>query len=116
MGGATPRPYGDPMATLHIEHPITDYDTWRAAFDGFAEARRRAGVTGERVARPVDDPAYIVVALDFGTAEQATGFLRFLEDAVWSSPTSAPALAGRPRTLVLEPAPAPAPTPAPTGA
>ena len=32
------------MATLHIEHPITDFDTWNAAFARFADARRRAGV------------------------------------------------------------------------
>ena len=24
------------VITLHIEHPITDYETWRAAFDAFA--------------------------------------------------------------------------------
>jgi hypothetical protein len=27
------------MATLRIEHPITDFETWKAAFDRFAEAR-----------------------------------------------------------------------------
>ncbi len=31
------------MATLHIEHPITDFDTWRSAFDRFAEARDERG-------------------------------------------------------------------------
>ncbi len=30
------------MATLHIEHPITDFETWNEAFDRFAEARRQA--------------------------------------------------------------------------
>ncbi len=95
------------MATLHIEHPITDYDTWRVAFDGFADVRREAGVVSGRVARPVDDACYIFVSLDFGTAEQATAFLRFLESQIWASPTAAPALAGRPRTAILEPEPAP---------
>ena len=23
------------MATLHIEHPVTDFGTWKAAFDRF---------------------------------------------------------------------------------
>ena len=27
------RPYGPDMPTLHIEHPITDFATWKAAFD-----------------------------------------------------------------------------------
>jgi hypothetical protein len=93
------------MATLHIEHPITDWDTWRAAFGRFAEARRHAGVIGGRVSRPVDDPNYVVVALDFDTAERATGFLRFLETQVWASSESSPGLAGRPRTAIVEPEP-----------
>jgi hypothetical protein len=37
------------MPTLHIEHAITDVETWLSAFDGFAEARRRAGVRASRV-------------------------------------------------------------------
>lgn len=105
MGEPTRPSYLAFVATLHIEHPITDYDTWRRAFDGFAELRRDAGVVSERVGRPVDDPRYIVVSLDFDTVEHAASFLRFLETQVWTSKTSAPALDGRPRTRILEPAP-----------
>lgn len=90
------------MATLHIEHAITDYSTWRKAFDGFAGARRAGGVTATRIAQPIDDPRYIVVDLDFPTTEQASAFLRFLRDKVWASTSSAPALTGTPRTSVLE--------------
>lgn len=32
------------MATLHIQHPISDTGTWKAAFDRFAEARAKSGV------------------------------------------------------------------------
>ncbi len=94
------------MVTLHIEHPITDYGTWRAAFSRFSTARVHAGVVGERVTRPVDDPRYIVVALDFDSVEQAVSFREFLETHVWSSTAASPGLAGRPRTAILEPAPA----------
>ena len=94
------------MATLHVEHPITDYDTWRTAFEGLADARRRAGVIGGRVARPLDDPHYIVLTLEFDTTERATGFLRFLETQVWTSAAAAPALAGPRRTAILETEPA----------
>ena len=89
--------------TLHVEHPITDYPIWRAAFDRLAPARARAGVLAEHVARPVDDVRYIVVDLDFATAAQAAGFRRFLETEVWSSATNAPGLAGAPRTMLLAP-------------
>ncbi|MGY1683407.1 hypothetical protein [Geodermatophilus sp. SYSU D01176] len=91
------------MITLHVEHPISDLRTWKAAFDRFAEHRREGGVCGERVQHPVDDDRYVVVDLDFPTREQAQRFLDFLETAVWASPDSSPALAGTPRTRILEP-------------
>ncbi|MEV0174550.1 hypothetical protein AB0I00_25945 [Streptomyces sp. NPDC050803] len=90
------------MITLHIEHPITDYDTWKTAFDRFAPARRKAGVLRHRVRRPVDDAAYVNVELDFATVGQAEAFLAFLRNTVWSTPAHAPALAGAPRTRILE--------------
>ena len=91
------------MATLHIEHPITDLATWLSAFNGFAAARRNAGVRSERVQQPVDDPRYIVVDLDFGTVDEAEAFLRFLKEQVWAIPENAPGLAGAPDTMILEP-------------
>jgi len=90
------------MTTVHIEHPITDYDVWKAAFDRFEEPRRQSGVTRLRISRPVDDPAYVVVDLDFGTAEQAGAFLEFLRTQVWSAPQNSPALAGAPQARLLE--------------
>ena len=91
------------MTTLHIEHPITDLGTWRAAYDRFAGIRAQNGVCGERVQQPVDDDHYVVVDLDFPTREQAQRFLGFLESTVWSSREASPALAGTPRTRLLEP-------------
>jgi hypothetical protein len=91
------------MATLHIEHPITDLAVWRAAFDRFADRRRQGGVTAERVQLPVDDAHYVVVDLDFPTRAQAERFLGFLESTVWASRDSSPALAGTPQTRILEP-------------
>ncbi|WP_054052772.1 hypothetical protein [Alloactinosynnema sp. L-07] len=91
------------MVTLHIEHPITDLPTWRAAFDRFAGARAAAGVLAHRIQQPVDDPRYIVVDLDFPSAEQAERFRAFLEREVWSVPANSPALAGSPTARVLEP-------------
>ena len=91
------------MTTLHIEHAITDLPTWKAAFDRFADRRREGGVSAERVQQPVDDAHAVVIDLDFPTRDQARRFLRFLEETVWSSPDRSPALAGTPRTSVLEP-------------
>ncbi|HWI04545.1 MAG TPA: hypothetical protein VNT52_12100 [Acidimicrobiales bacterium] len=91
------------MATLHIRHAITDFDVWVAAFNRFADARRNAGVRGQRVQRPVDDPAYVVIDLDFDTAEAAESFRHFLQTQVWV-PGVTPALVGTPETMILEPA------------
>jgi hypothetical protein len=92
------------MATLRIEHPITDFGTWKAAFDRFAEMRQESGVRGHRILRPVDDTRYVVVDLDFQTAAEAERFLDFLQTRVWSSSRNAPALVGTPQTRILEPA------------
>jgi len=92
------------MATLHIEHPITDFDTWKAAFDRFAEARQKSGVRGHRILRPVDDAHYVVIDLDFQTLSEAEKFLGFLQTTVWASTKNAPALAGTPQARILEPA------------
>ena len=89
------------MITLRIEHAIHDYDQWKSAFDGFAEVRRKAGVRNHAIRRPIDDPYYLMLDLEFDTVEAAGEFARFLELRVWSSPDSAPALAGVPRTRLL---------------
>jgi hypothetical protein len=91
------------MATLHIEHPVTDFGTWQAAFDRFAQVREESGVCGHRILRPVDDARYVVVDLDFPTAAQAERFLGFLQTTVWASADNAPALAGPPQAKILEP-------------
>ena len=88
--------------TLHIEHPITDFETWVAAFDRFAGARRDAGVRAHSVRRPVDDPCYVLVDLDFDTEDAALAFQTFLHTVVWATPANAPALAGTPETTLLQ--------------
>jgi hypothetical protein len=96
-------PYRSTMVTLQIEHAITDYGTWRAAFDRFARAREDGGVQSERIGSPTDDPHFLVIELDFASVEQAAAFRDFLHSKVWVSPANAPALAGAPRTRILVP-------------
>lgn len=92
------------MTTLHIEHAISDFPTWHAAFQRFQDARNRAGVLRHRIYQPIDDPQYVVIDLDFNTRAEAQAMLGFLTTQVWPSPTSAPALVGAPLTRILEPA------------
>jgi len=90
------------MTTLRIEHAIRDYDTWKSAFDGFSEARATAGVRSFAIRQPVDDPAYLMLDLEFDTPGQARAFAEFLHQHVWSSPTSSPALVGAAQTRILD--------------
>jgi hypothetical protein len=88
-------------ATLHIEHPISDLETWLRAFARFEEARQKAGVRAQRIRQPVDDDKYIYVTLDFDGVKEAEAFKRFLETTVWASADASPALAGSPKARVL---------------
>ncbi len=90
------------MTTLRIEHAIHDYGIWQQAFDSFAEARANAGVRSFAIRRPVDDPKYLMLDLEFDTAGPAEAFAQFLHQHVWSSPESSPALAGAPQTRILD--------------
>ena len=90
------------MITLRIEHPITDFDTWRAAFDRFADMRSRSGVREHTIWQPVDDPAYVLIDLDFDTVDHARSFETFLRTRVWAVPANSPALVGTPITRILQ--------------
>jgi len=73
------------MPTLRIEHPVPDYDAWKAAFDGDPIGRERSGVRRYRVMRPADDPNYVMIDLEFdslGEAEAVQVALRDLWDRV----------------------------------
>ena len=89
------------MPILHIEHPITDLDTWLETFRRFAPARDQAGVKSTQVWQPVEDPHYIVVNLEFESVAAAGNFRTFLRENVWSSSETSPALAGSPKAVIL---------------
>ena len=94
------------MGTLHREHPVTGFATWSEAFARFADVRQPGGVRSARIQQPVDDPAYVVLDLDFDTVPEAEKFRAFRQENVWPSSHNAPALAGTPQTRILQPAPA----------
>jgi hypothetical protein len=99
------------MATLLIEHSISDFDTWHEAFTRFAGQRAEGGVVSERIMQPVDDTHFVFVELDFTTTEAAQRFKGFLETRVWSDRASSPALDGTPLARVASPV-CPSPPPA----
>jgi len=70
------------MPILQIEHSLGDFDAWRRAFESDPVGRAAGGVRSYRILRPVDDPAYVLIELDFDTAEEAAAFLDKLR-ALW---------------------------------
>jgi hypothetical protein len=87
---------------LQIEHPVSDFDTWKGAFDSFADFRQRSDVRRYRVLRPTDDPNYVIIELEFDSSSEAEAFLAALRRNVWSSREAAPALRGEPQTRIVE--------------
>ena len=63
--------------------------------------RKERGVRRYRVLRPVDDPRYVKIDLEFDSIEEAVAFCGALEQ-LWTSGRAAPALAGTPRTRIVE--------------
>ena len=89
------------MPILQIEHPVRDYDTWKAAFDSDPAGRRMGGVRRYEIYRPVEDPSYVAVNLVFDNRDEAEAFKLGLE-AVWRSPQAGRALGGAPKARIVE--------------
>jgi len=71
------------MYVLHIEHPVMDFDGWKKAFDSDPVGREKSGVRRYQILRPVNDPRYVVIDLEFDTASQAEALLAAMR-VVWS--------------------------------
>jgi hypothetical protein len=90
------------LTILQIEHDITSFDTWKMAFDRDPLNRRESGVGWHRIARPVDNSNYVVLDLEFESRAQAEAFLNGLQEHVWRSRDTSPALGGAPKTRIIE--------------
>lgn len=76
------------MAVLRIEHPVGDFSAWKRAFDSDPVGRERSGVRRHRVLRPIGDPNYVMIDLEFDTPEQARALLEAMR-ALWAGPARA---------------------------
>lgn len=90
------------MLTVQIEHPIKDFGMWRGGYGNDPLDRAASGVLAERVFRPVADEHYVILDLDFASRDGAEQFLERLKSQVWSTSAVSPALAGGPKTRVVE--------------
>ena len=90
------------MHLLQIEHPVSDFDTWKGVFDSFSDFRKRSGVRRYRVLQPTGDANYVIIELEFDSSSGAEAFLAALRRNVWSSREAAPTLPGEPQTRIVE--------------
>jgi hypothetical protein len=70
------------MILLHIEHSVMNFDHWKASFDSFAELRQRSGVRCFRISRPIDNPNFAMIDLEFDSLEDAEALLAQVQQ-VW---------------------------------
>ena len=63
---------GTSMYVLRVEHAVSDFDRWKAAFDSDPVGRKESGVLRYRILRSVDEPNYVLIDLEFNTREEAT--------------------------------------------
>ena len=59
------------MTTLAVRHTVTDFDTWKAGFEGHDESRRSHGATGHRVLREGNN---VLALIEFPNAAAAGDF------------------------------------------
>lgn len=70
------------MILLHIEHTTLNFDAWKTSFDSYAELRQKSGVRRYRVSRPVDNPNFAIIDLEFDTLSEAESLLAAVQQ-VW---------------------------------
>jgi hypothetical protein len=88
------------MPILRIEHPVPDYDIWKQVFDSDPLGREQSGVRRYQVYRPVDDPNYALVDLEFDSASDAEAMQAKLRE-LWER-VEPEGLIGKQRADILE--------------
>lgn len=70
------------MIVLHIEHSVENFEAWKVAFDKDPVGRQKMGVRCFRISRAIDDPSFVTIDLEFGSANEAQALLAAMQQ-VW---------------------------------
>ena len=62
------------MVRMFVRHPVTDFATWKQAYDAFDGARAGMGVTGHAVYQATSDPNDVTVYHEFQSMDDAKAF------------------------------------------
>lgn len=88
------------MSILRIEHAVRDYGLWKEAFDSDPVGRETSGVRRYQVMRPIDDPDYVMIDLEFDSPGEAEALLAAMR-VVWDRVPGT--IMSNPRARILEP-------------
>jgi hypothetical protein len=87
------------MFILRIEHPVPDYEAWKQVFDSDPVGREKSGVRRYRVLRPIDDPHYAMIDLEFANRSDAEAMLASLR-VLWEGVQGT--IMSNPQTRIVE--------------
>ena len=89
------------MTTLRLEHAMWPRSRRARTVDRDPIGREQLGVRAHRVFRPLDDPNYVAVDLEFDSPAEAERCKVALGE-LWRSKQAAPALRGAPQVRIVE--------------
>jgi hypothetical protein len=70
------------MVVIRIEHAVPDFNAWKQAFNSDPLGRQQSGVRCYRALRPLDNPNFAAVELEFDTLIEAEAMHLRLQE-VW---------------------------------
>jgi hypothetical protein len=65
---------------LQIEHKVPNFDGWKKAFENDPINRKKSGVRCYKIFRPIDDPNYVIIDLEFDNLGEAEDTLAALHN------------------------------------
>ena len=68
------------MVILQIEHKVPNFDGWKKAFESDPINRKKSGVLRCSILRPIDDPNYVIIDLEFDNLKDAENTLSALRN------------------------------------
>jgi hypothetical protein len=87
------------MPVVRIEHTVPDFEKWKRAFDSDPADRKGSGVRRYQISRPVNQPDYVMIDLEFTNLGEAEAFLNTMQ-RLWSGAGSA--VMHNPRVCIAE--------------
>lgn len=87
------------MIVLQIEHLVPNFDGWKKVFESDPINRKKAGVRRYRIFRPVDNPNYVIIDLEFDNLQEAQEALAALQK-LWQKVEGI--VMNDPKTRILE--------------